>query len=89
MDEDAALLEVVHLELLRCVLALNRARLHAVELDCGLGEVHAGDAGPEAPQDDGFEQIRVGGIDVQRGVGRLGVIGHEAERGEGREEVQS
>ena len=89
MDEDAALPEVVHLELFRGVLALDRARLHAVELNCRLGQVHTRDAGPEPAEDDGFDEVQIRAVGVERFVRWFGRLWHEAERGEGREEVQS
>ena len=65
VHEDAALLEVVHLELLRGVLALDRPRLHAVELDGGFRKVDARDARPEAAEDDRLDEVDIVAVSVQ------------------------
>lgn len=59
MNEDAALSQIVHLKLLGCILPLDGPRLHPVELDRRLGQVHARDTRPEATQDDRLDEIEV------------------------------
>ena len=80
-------LEVVHPELLRHVLALHGPRLHAVELDRAAGQVRARDARPEAAEQHALDEPRVRAVRVEGGVSGFGVGGHEAEGGEGGEEV--
>ena len=75
------------LELPRLVRALDRPRLHSVELDCASGQNDAGDARPEAREDDGLEQAGVGAVPVERGRGGRAACWHKVERGEGGEEV--
>lgn len=90
MHEDAlAAAQVVQPELARRVLALDRARLHAVELDRRARQNCAGDLRPKRAEDDCLEQILVLGVCVERGVGGSGGTQHEAELREGREEVLS
>ncbi len=59
MNEDAAFLQIVHLELLGGVLPLDGTCLHPVEFDRRLGQMHAGDTRPESTEDDSLDEVEV------------------------------
>lgn len=90
MQEDpAALVVYVYVEelvLARLVRALDGARLHPVELDCAFREDDAGDAGPEAGEDDGFDEPGVRAVRVERGRGGRAASRDEVQRDERGEE---
>lgn len=67
MEEDASIAQVVQPILARGVLALHRARLHAVELDGRAREVHARDTRPETAEDDGLDEVGVRRVRIKLG----------------------
>ena len=79
MDEDAlAGAHVVQAELARGVLALDRARLDAVELDRRAREHRPCDLRPERAEDDRFQEVLVLRVRVERRVGGRGGVRDEA-----------
>lgn len=80
-------IDVEHLELLCGVRPLDSASLDLIELDRVFREVYFGKARVKTAEDDGFEKVIVGAVDIERWGGGRGGEGDEAEVGEGIDEV--
>lgn len=91
-EHPSALVAHVYVEelILACLVrSLDRARLHAVELDCVFGQDDARDAGPEACENNRFDEPSVTAVRVQRRRGGRAAPRDEVERDERGEEFLS